>query len=113
MWRDEGWLLDILTAARRVMKYGEGQTEESFRKSQLTQDAILRQLTIIGEAAKRISPEFRAEHPDIPWRRITGFRDVVVHEYFRVNLEEVWRIVRQDVPELVRLIAPLVPPEEA
>ncbi len=112
MWRDESWLLDILTAARRVLQYAEGHTEASFQKSQLTQDAILRQLTVIGEAAKRISPEFRTEHPDIPWRRIAGFRDVVVHEYFRVNLEEVWRIAREDVPELVRLIAPLVPPEE-
>ena len=112
MWRDESWLLDILTAARRVAQYAEGHTEASFQKSQLTQDAILRQLTVIREAAKRLSPEFRAEHPDIPWQRMGGLRDVVVHEYFRVNLEEVWRIVREDVPEIMRLIAPLVPPEE-
>jgi uncharacterized protein with HEPN domain len=63
--------------------------------SPLHQDAILRQLTIVGEAAKRISTEFRTEHPQIPWTKIAGFRDVVVHDYFRVDLQEVWRIVQE------------------
>jgi uncharacterized protein with HEPN domain len=57
----------------------------------------LRQLTIVGEAAKRVSAEFRASQLEIPWRHIAGFRDVVVHDYARVDLQEVWRIVQQDL----------------
>ena len=83
----------------------------SFLASSRDQDAILRQLTIVGEAAKRVSEEFRTSHQDIPWRRVAGFRDVVVHDYFNVDLEEVWRIVHGDVPALILLIEPLVPPE--
>jgi uncharacterized protein with HEPN domain len=78
----------------------------------LHQDAILRPLTIIGEAAKRVSAEFRASHPEVPWRQIAGFRDVVVHDYARVDLQEVWRIPQEDLPALVMLWEPLVPPEE-
>ena len=76
----------------------------------ITPSAILRQLTILGEAAKGVSVEFRAAHDEIPWKRIAGFRDVVEHDYFHVDLEEVWRIVQEDVPSLVGLLEPLVPP---
>lgn len=111
MWRDEASLVDILNAARKVVEYSTGLDESSFLASSRDQDAILRQLTIVGEAAKRVSEEFRTSHPEIPWRRVAGFRDVVVHDYFKVDLEEVWRIVQSDVPDLILLIEPLVPPE--
>lgn len=81
--------------------------------SPLHQDAILRQLTIHGEAAKRVSAEFRIEHPQVPWTKIAGFRDIVVHDYFRVDLYEVWRIVQEELPALINLLLPLVPPERA
>jgi uncharacterized protein with HEPN domain len=68
--------------------------------------------TIVGEAAKRVSADFRGDHHGIPWRQIAGFRDVVVHDYARVDLQEVWRIVQQDLPSLIILLEPLVPPEE-
>ncbi len=102
--------LDMLTAARRIIEYAHNHNDQSFLSNHRDQDAILRQLTIIGEAAKRISAELRGAHPGIPWRRIAGFRDVVVHDYFHVDLDEVWRIVQNDVPDLVKLITPLVPP---
>ena len=111
-WRDDAWLVDILKAAQRIQEYAHGLDRDSFLAHPLRQDAILRQLTIIGEAAKRLSPEFRSSRSEIPWRDVAGFRDVVVHDYFNVELEEVWRIVRDDVPTLLRLVAPLVPPEE-
>jgi uncharacterized protein with HEPN domain len=79
----------------------------------LHQDAILRHLTIFGKAAKRVSVEFRASHPEVPWRQVAGFRDVVVHDDSRVDLQEVWRSVKEDLPALVTLLKPLVPPEEA
>jgi uncharacterized protein with HEPN domain len=71
----------------------------------------LRQLTIVGEATKRVSAEFRASHSEVPWRRVAWFRDVVVHGYSRVDVQEVWRIVQEDLPTLVTLREPLVPPE--
>lgn len=111
MWRDAVSLLDMLKAARKVVEYATGLDESSFIASSRDQDAILRQLTIVGEAAKRVSEEFRTIHPEVPWRRVAGFRDVVVHDYFKVDIEEVWRIVQGDVPALIAVIEPLVPPE--
>jgi uncharacterized protein with HEPN domain len=113
MWRDLGWVLDMLQASRKAIEYARGLNEEQFQASGLHQDAILRQLTIVGEAAKRVSAEFRASPHEIPWRQIAGFRDVVVHNYSRVDVREVWRIVQEDLPALVTQLEPLVPPEEA
>lgn len=113
MWRDLAWVLDMLQASRKALEYAHGLSEEQFGGSNLHQDAILRQLTIVGEAAKRVSVEFRINHPSVPWRQVAGFRDVVVHDYSRVDLEEVWRIVQEDLPALITLLEPLVPPEEA
>jgi uncharacterized protein with HEPN domain len=113
MWRDLGWVLDMLLAARKAIEYRRGLNEEHFQESGLHQDAILRQLTIVGEAAKRVSAEFRAGHPEVPWRQVAGFRDVVVHDYAGVDLREVWRILQEDLPALVTLLEPLVPPKEA
>jgi uncharacterized protein with HEPN domain len=81
--------------------------------SGLHQDAILWQLTIVGEAAKRVSTEFRASHPAVPWRLVAGFRDVVVHDYSRVDLQEVWRIIAEDIPVLVATLALIIPPDES
>lgn len=112
MWRDLAWILDMLQGSQKAIEYARGLNEEQFQASELHQDAILRQLTIVGEAAKRVSAEFRASQLEIPWRQIAGFRDVVVHDYARVDLQEVWRIVQQDLPTLIILLEPLVPPEE-
>jgi uncharacterized protein with HEPN domain len=103
----------MLQASRKTLEYVRALTEEQFQTSDLHQDAILRQLTIVGEAAKRVSVEFRINHHEVPWRQVAGFRDVVVHDYARVDLQEVWRIVQEDLPTLITLLEPLVPPEEA
>jgi uncharacterized protein with HEPN domain len=113
MWRDEAWLLDMLQACRKALQHAEGLTEQGFHASALYQDAIIRQLTVLGEAAKQISPEFRDAHPEVPWKKIAGFRDVVVHAYFRLDLDQVWRIVQHDLPGLTVTLERLVPPEEA
>jgi uncharacterized protein with HEPN domain len=113
MWRDLAWVLDMLQASRKALGYARGLSEEQFVGSNLHQDAIIRQLTIVGEAAKRLSVEFRLNHHEVPWRQVAGFRDVVVHDYSRIDLEEVWRIVQEDLPALITLLEPLVPPEEA
>jgi uncharacterized protein with HEPN domain len=74
-----------------------------------TQSAVLHQLLIIGEAVKRMSPEFRAAHPEVPWRLIAGTRDKLIHFYEGVDLEEIWRMVTSDLPDLISRIEPLAP----
>jgi len=112
MWRDLAWLLDMLQAAEKAMEYAQDLTEDKFMASSLHQDAIIRQLMIVGEASKRVSPEFRSEHAEIPWKKIAGFRDILVHDYTQVDLGKVWGIVQQDLPTLVRILRAIVPPEE-
>ncbi len=111
MWKDDAWILDMLNACRRIQRYARGINEAAFLGDDLRQDAIARQLTVLGEAAKRVSPEYRKAHPEIPWQQIAGFRDIIVHQYERVNLPRVWQIVTEDLVRLAEQLAALVPPE--
>jgi uncharacterized protein with HEPN domain len=78
----------------------------------MLQHAIVRLVQVIGEAARGVSDELKQAHPEIAWPAIVGMRHHLVHGYFRVITEEVWSVVARDIPELIRLIEPLVPPEE-
>lgn len=111
MWKDDAWILDMLNACRRIERYAQGVNGAAFLGDELRQDAIVRQLTILGEAAKRVSPKYRTAHPEIPWQQIAGFRDVMVHQYERVDLPRVWQIVTEDLVRLSAHLATLVPPE--
>ncbi len=98
MSRDEGNLLDILKAARLAIEF-KGQTDKAeFLADLKTQSAVLHQLFIIGEAVKRLSPEFRGAHPEVPWKLIAGTRDKLIHFYEGVDLDEVWKMVTADLP---------------
>jgi uncharacterized protein with HEPN domain len=112
MWRDDAYLLDILIAARKVSRYVRDLSWDDFQKDDRTQDAVLRNLQIVGEAARKISEEFRRDHSEIPWGDILGMRNRLVHEYSRINLEKIWGTALDDIPALIREIEPLVPPEE-
>lgn len=107
MSRDREYAVDILAAARLALSYVENVTHEAFMDDTMRQDAVVRELLIIGEAAKRLSDEFKASHPTIPWRQMAGMRDVLVHAYDHVDLEEVWRVVTDDLKDLVEAVAPL------
>ena len=111
MQRDEAYLLDILIAARKAHGFLEGMTLVEFEKSELHQNAVMRPLEIIGEAAGRLSQQTREAHPDIPWDQMIGMRNRLIHEYFRVSLTTVWETVQDDLPSLIVLVEPLVPPE--
>jgi uncharacterized protein with HEPN domain len=109
---DTAYLLDILLAARDAVHFATGLTSAQFEKSRLHQNAILKAIEIIGEATARISTETRLAHPDIPWLAIIGMRNRLVHAYFEVNLKRVWDTVQRDLPGLIDLLEPLVPPSE-
>jgi uncharacterized protein with HEPN domain len=113
MSRDPAYLLDILQAARRIREGVEGVTKEAFLKEWMRHSAIVRQIEIVGEATKRLSEEFRNSQPEIPWRSMAGMRDVVIHGYDHVDLEEVWKVAETDIPKLIISLEPLVPPEES
>ena len=79
-----------------------------FIGSPMAQDAVIRNFEVIGEAVKRIPESMKEERPDIPWRRIAGLRDVLIHQYLRVDLEAVWAIVRDDLPEFKQAVAEIL-----
>jgi uncharacterized protein with HEPN domain len=112
MWRDDARLLDMLLAAKELSKYTEGVTLEEFDRNRLLQHAVIRLIGIVGEAARNISAEFKTAHPEISWSGIVSMWNRLVHEYFRVASDKVWEVVKKEMPELIALIEPLVPPEE-
>src|SRR5512138_194075 len=112
MRRDDAYLLDILIAARKALKFVEGIDRNNFEDNELVQNAVMRPLEIIGEASAKISKEFRKTHPDIPWREMVGLRNRLIHEYFRINFGAVWDTINKDLPALIEIIEPLVPKED-
>ncbi len=94
---DRTYLLHIRDAIARIEEYAAAGKTEFFAKPHW-QDAIIRQLEIVGEASKHLSPSLRESAPSVPWRRICGLRDVLIHHYMGVDLDAVWAIVESGVP---------------
>ncbi len=94
------YLTDIRTAIERIERYVEGFDYAQFCDNQLVIDGVMRNFTVMGEAAKNVPDEIRTKYSDVPWRAIGSFRDVLTHEYFRIDLEEVWKIIEERLPIL-------------
>lgn len=99
MKNDVVYLRHILDAIQKIESY-VSVGHETFITTSHWQDAVIRQLEIIGEATKRLSPELRSRHPQIPWKRIAGLRDVLIHDYLGVDISMVWQITQTFLPEL-------------
>lgn len=94
------------------MSFVQGMDFEGFSGSRLHQDAVVRELEVIGEAAKKISEQTKAKIQGVPWAKVSGMRDRLIHEYLRVDLEQVWDTARKDLPELLSEIERWIPPEQ-
>lgn len=99
--RDRDYLGDIREAIRRIGTYIAGLSYEQFMQDTKTQDAVVRNLEVIGEAAKNLSRPLRNRHPQIPWKDLAGVRDKMIHHYFGINYEIVWTIAREELPGLL------------
>jgi uncharacterized protein with HEPN domain len=99
--RDRDYIEDIHDAIERTQRYTNGMSREQFEEDEKTQDAVIRNLEVIGEAAKGITASMRRENPSIPWKDLAGVRDKLIHHYFGVNYAIVWKIIRDDLPPLL------------
>ena len=99
--RDLGYLKEILASAQGVREFMHGKSFAEFDKDWASPLAISKSLEIIGETAKKLSQDLRNSHPEVPWRRIAGLRDILVHQYNDVSNERIFNIVRKDIPILI------------
>lgn len=94
-------LLDMLEGAEKIRKYTSNLDFGKFLENEMVVDAVARNFEIIGEAANRISPDFKTLQPQIEWLRIAGFRNRIIHEYFGIDYEIMWSIVEDNIPDLI------------
>ena len=102
------YLDDILTALSDVEEFTRGMYYETFSEDKKTINAVIRSLEVLGEATKRIPTSFRLKHPDIPWNKMAGMRDVLIHDYMGVDLKTVWKVAQERLPELKPLLGKLL-----
>ncbi len=98
------WLDDILAAAAKIARYLDGMDRATFSRDEKTADAVIRNLEIIGEAAKQLPPDVRSRSPETDWSKVAGLRDVLIHAYFGVDLDIVWEVATSKVPALAACV---------
>lgn len=108
--RDAGSLWDMMQAIRLIQEFTVNLAYDFFLESVLTQSAVERQLEILGEAARRLSDEFRQAHPEIDWRRIIGLRNILIHRYDEIRQQAIWAVVTSELEPLLTQLEPLLPP---
>ena len=99
--RDRQSLEDMLGAAQKILRYAEGTTRETLPAIPMRLDAVLYEIVVLGEAARRLSEEIRAAHPEVPCREIIGMRSIITHGYDQVDDDELWQVIERDLPDLM------------
>lgn len=107
--RDGAYLWDMMEAAKTVQDFTSGVTFDGYKQDKKLRLAVERSIEIIGEAAARMSKEFRDAHPKISWKGIIGQRNVLIHEYGEIKHERIWAVATQRIPELIKALEPLIP----
>jgi len=107
---DRLYLIHIGECLDRIESYTQGMTKEAFLASSLVQDAVIRNLQTLAESTQRLSARARESRPGIDWRKIAGFRNILVHDYLGVDVEKVWNIVQNDLPVLKRAVSQMLGP---
>lgn len=102
-----------MRACRAVAGFIAGFDEPGFRASDLLRSAVARKIEIVGEAARRLSAEFRAAHPEVPWRQIVGMRDRLIHGYDDIDRGKVWSVAAEELPALEKVLSSLLVPKPA
>ena len=95
---------DMLESARKILSYSKDLSFEQFVENDLVADAVIRNFEIIGEAASRMPESFKENHPQVPWARLKGFRNRLIHEYFGIDYSIIWDIIEFELFELIRLL---------
>jgi len=109
--KDPTYLRDMLEAARQVVDFTRGLSFEAYMSASMVRMAVERGLEILGEAARRVSPSLKEEHPEVPWRDVIGLRNVLSHDYGEVRQDRLWEIASRDVPALIGLLEAFVFPD--
>jgi uncharacterized protein with HEPN domain len=102
---DLSYIDHILDCIRKINEFSQGLSLKQFKTNELVQDAIIRNIEIIGEVSKKISPELKQAYYNIPWREISGMRDKLIHDYLGVDVIVVWKTIKEDIPTLEELIS--------
>ncbi|HEY9700815.1 MAG TPA: DUF86 domain-containing protein [Allocoleopsis sp.] len=108
--RDSASILDAYRFAQLILQFTSGMNKNDFLSDIKTQAAVIYEITLLGEAFKRLSQDFRSQYPEIPYSQIIGMRNKLTHDYDGIDLDIVWKAVNKDIPELLLLIEPLLPP---
>jgi len=110
--RDKEYLADVREAVQRIVAYTGEITYEEFLADRKTQDAVLRNLQVMGEAVKKLSGPVKQAHRHLPWKQMAGMRDKVVHDYFGINYDIVWALVKEELPALLPFFTAIQPAGE-
>jgi len=108
--RDAACLLDMLQAAEKIHRFIKGKIQDVFVADEVLRDAVERNAEIIGEAARRVSDAFKNQHPETPWRKMIAQRNVLIHEYDKISVDEMWMVATFHIPKLIWNLAVLIPP---